>query len=420
MGDVRTLLIGIDLGDEYTQISNYQNKLQEPEPVSLSSDKDNFLIPTCLCVKESTKEWHYGQDAIRCRDRDQGEFVDGLLTKLEKEEVVSIYGTDFSATYLLEKYFKKLLGALRQVYPNNGICKLVVTMKHINRKRRKQIAEALKKLGLEEDRVLILSHVQSFMYYAISQKPELWFNDVGLFDYDEEGLFYYQLSIGRRMSPTAIIVNRYNLPEELPFALLKQVEANRLCYRFEDLAKKVLFKKIVSTIYVTGRGFEGTWADAALKNLCSGRRVFKGQNLYTKGACYAANASCTGVFDQYLFLDEDMITSNIGIVVYQDAKEQEAMLATGGTPWWQVESKVHVILDDTNELHFNVGSLLKKEPMHEIMKLENLSKRENKTIRLCVSLHFADRETAVITVKDTGFGQFYENSYRVWEQILKL
>ena len=46
--------------------------------------------------------------------------------------------------------------------------------------------------------------------------------------------------------------------------------------------------------------------------------------------------------------------------------------------------------------------------------------RENKTIRLQIRLHFLNRETAVITVKDTGFGAFYENGYRIWEQILKL
>lgn len=420
MNDLRTLLIGIDINDEYTQVSNYQYKLKAPEAVSFSSEKEDFLIPTCLCVKESTKEWLFGHEAIRCKELMQGELIVGLLSKLKNDETTMIYGVEFSAISLLERYFKKLLNALRQANHNNSILKLAITTKKVTLKLRTQLMTVLNKLGLEEDRVLILSHVGSFMYYAVSQKPELWLNDVGLFHYDEEGLSYYQLTIGRRMTPAAIVANEYEIPEEFPYSLRSEVEPLRLSYRFEELAKEMLYKKIVSTLYVTGKGFDGAWADGALRNLCSGRRVFQGQNIYTKGACYAALAQNTGIFEGYVFLNEDMITTNISLLVYQDAKEEEYVLARAATPWWEINTTIHVILDSTDELKFNVSNLLKKESMQEIMKLESMYIRENKTIRLQIRLHFLDKDTAVITVKDTGFGEFYENRYRIWEQILKL
>lgn len=420
MNDLRTLLIGIDINDEYTQVSNYQYKLKVPEAVSFSSDKEDFLIPTCLCVKESTKEWLFGHEAIRCNELMQGELVTGLFTKLINDEKVTIYGVTFTALDILERYFKKLLGALRQANRNNSILKLAITMKKMTVKLRTGLMEVLNRLGIEEDRVLILSHVGSFMYYAVSQRPELWTNDVGLFHYDEEGLSYYQLTIGRRMTPAAIVAREYDISEEFPYSLRSEEEPMRLSYRFEDLAKRVLYKKIVSTLYVTGKGFEGGWADSALRNLCAGRRVFQGQNIYTKGACYAALAQNNGLFDGYVFFNEDMITSNIALSVYQDAKEVDYVLAKAATSWWEIDTTIHVILDDTDELKFKVSNLLNKESMDEIMKLENMYVRENKTIRLQIRLHFLNRETAVITVKDTGFGAFYENGYRIWEQILKL
>lgn len=420
MGDNRTLLLGIDIGDEYTQISNYHYKLQEPESVSLNTDKEDYFIPTCLAIKESNKEWLIGQDALRCGEREQGILVEGLLQKLQNEESVVIYGTEFSAAALLERYLKRVLGSLRQIYLNNSILKLVITTRKVNRKIKSQILEALGNLGITEERVLVQSYIQSFMYYVVSQRQELWVNDVGLFDYSEEGLKYYQLSIGRKSSTVPVIVRKYDLPEPFPYEFVKQEESERLSNHFEETAKQILYKKIVSTIYVTGKGFEGTWSDPALRNLCSGRRVFRGQNLYTKGACYAAYAEAMGCYSDYVFLDEERITSEISIQVYQDAKEQEILLAKAGVPWWQAEKSLMVILDHTDEIHFVVKSISQKEPVLEVMKLENLRKRENKTLRMSINLKFIDRDTAVVTVRDTGFGTFYENSHRIWEQILKL
>ena len=39
------------------------------------------------------------------------------------------------------------------------------------------------------------------MYYALSQERELWLNDVGLFDFNEDGLSFYRISINRRANP---------------------------------------------------------------------------------------------------------------------------------------------------------------------------------------------------------------------------
>lgn len=420
MGDERTLLIGIDLGEEYTQVSNFQKKSMQPEPVSFSENKEEYFIPTCLCLKEQSKEWLIGQEALLCAKREQGVLVRGLLQKLSTDEEVTLYGQGFPAVTLLEKYLRKIFSELRRIYQNNNIKKLVITTKDLNEKRRQQILEALKRLGLEEDRVLVLSRIQCFMYYTVSQKQELWLNDVGLFDYNEPGLRYYQLSFCRKKLPIAVVVNEINLTETMSLELRKKEEPERLCYRFEDIAKQILYKKTVSTLYVTGIGFEGNYADQALKNLCAGRRVFKGQNLYTKGACYAANALDSGLNESYLLLGEEAVTSEIGIMVYQDAKEQEYTLSKPGTAWWEVNHEINVILDNTEELHFVVSSIINNESLHEIMKLDGLTKRENKTIRLSIQLHFVDRETAVVTVRDKGFGIFYDKNHRIWEQILKL
>ena len=55
----------------------------------------------------------------------------------------------------------------------------------------------------------------------------------------------------------------------------------------------------------------------------------------------------------------------------------------------------------------------------EAIRLDGIPRRENKTIRLHLTLKFMDKLTAIVRVKDTGFGDFYKTNYRVWEQILQ-
>ena len=76
-----------------------------------------------------------------------------------------------------------------------------------------------------------------------------------------------------------------------------------------------------------------------------------------------------------------------------------------------------MVLDDTQEIEFLVSNALKREPVHEVMILENLIRRENKTVMLELSLSYADRETPVVQIRDLGFGS-YAKTGRIWEQIL--
>jgi hypothetical protein len=246
----------------------------------------------------------------------------------------------------------------------------------------------------------------------------LWSNDVGLFHFDDNGFFYYRLSVNRRTKPMPVVVNKVNLSEEFSLAMLEEEGVEKFTFRFEKTANQLLFKRLTASLFFTGALVSGNWIDTTLKKLCVGRRVFKGQNLYTKGACYAAKALNYGEMKEYLLLTDEMITSTIELKVYQNAKDVNYPLAKLGTPWWQINETITVILDSTNELELTITNLLKREPIKEVLRIDGLMERENKTIRLSIQLHYVDRETAVLTVRDTGFGQFYDTTYRIWEQTL--
>ena len=420
MEDERNLLVGFDLCDDFSQVSCIYKNEVEPESVCITPDQSKFLIPTAVCVREMTKEWVIGEEAERCRDRMAGVYVDKLLSKLVNHETVEIYGSVFEPELLLEKYFRKVFGIIRQRYQNNSIRQLVLTLRSFDAQTEERLYGILLALGIDRDRVKIIRHTESFMYYVVSQPRDVWVNDVALFDYGVDGLRYCHLTFSRKGTPCAVVADCIDLSEELSFKMLSELSAERLAHAFESIANLTLHKKIITSLFVTGRGFEGEWANDVLRRLCMGRRVFLGQNLYTKGACYAARALALNRLTEYQFLTEDCIKASVSLRVYHDAQAYQLQLAGAGDCWKTAKAGCTLILDQCNELEFAVCDAVRKDTMLEIMSLDGPVRKERRTTRLQLSLHFISRDMAVVKLKDIGFGEFYKTNYRVWEQVLKL
>lgn len=420
MKEENTLLVGYDLDNEYTQISCCCSPDFEPETLSAPGGTEQSLIPTALCCKQDTGEWFYGSEAVELRNKKAGFYVDNLLGKLLSGEKQVIFDTIYTPEQLLEKFLRRTLNLLRLRYADRGILQLVLTVRGLTGQLQEKLWPVLKGLGLFEDRAQILSYGECFMHYALSQKPELWQNDVALFDYGNKGLLYYQLTIGRRTAPAAVMLHRADLSGEFPYSLLEQESPERLSFHFMDITELLMHRQLITTLYFTGIGFEEAWAVDAMKRLCIGRRVFKGQNLYTRGACYAAKAQREGGRQDILLLSEDRLCSSFSLRVFHDTKEEEWFFAQAGSEWKTAGKEIRVILDQASTLDFTVNNMMKKVPVTVSMSLDGLRERENKTIQLLVKVTFPDRDTAVVLVKDLGFGGFYETNYRIWEQTFTL
>ena len=414
----KSLIIGLDLCVDTTQISVSIDG-SEPESVSISPNKSMFLIPTVLCVRHDTRDWIFGDDAIRCRNRDAGVFVNGILEKVENGDRVNIMGAEFTGNQLLERFVRKIFTALRQRYLRDNIIKVIVTVRNKSNVLSKAIEDALGAVGFEADKVKILSYMESFMYYSVSQKKELWTNDVSLFDFDEEGLKYYQLSTSKKQLPITVTAIGHDFSDELNFTMLASMVDTRLANIFKSITDKLLYRQILSTIYFTGVGFDGSWADDVIKSLCPGRRVFKGQNLYAKGAAHCGLIESNPEYKDFLFLTDDQVRYSVSIRMFKDNRIGEYNLVAAGTNWDQVNAKTVGILDNTDEIFFTIYHTVKKETKHIVMNLRNIEQRENKTTRVSVGVRFLDRDTAVITIKDLGFGEFFDNSYRIWEKVIQ-
>lgn len=415
----KRLIVGFDLGREYSQVS-IRREGKEPESVGILPGNNRYMIPTVLCVRYDNGEWLFGEEAIRCNQREAGYFLDKLIDKVVQRETVLIDGTEYTGAMLLERFFRKALASLRLRCGAEGIERLVVTSACQSEALSQAICDALLSIGLRREQIQVQSYLLSFLQYSVSQPKELWTADVGLFDFRPEGLFYYQMSTVRRQAPMPVSGQMVDLTDLCEYEQLQTLSAEEMAKSFREIVNKLLGRHIYSAIYFTGSGFEGSWCDGLLRELSQQRRVFKGQNLFVKGAAYGASALTGACLQEFLFLTPEELPYSVSIRMFQNDQLTAVPLVAAGSRYKEVNVKTVGILDETDEIFFTVNHVLKKESRHIVMNLRNLTQRENKTTRIRVKLTFLDRDTLVIHVKDLGFGEFYPNSNRVWEKVVEI
>ena len=419
MDDEKAVLVGIDLTDEFTQLS-YVNEHGELYSACLSKDPGKYRIPTMLCAFPDSSDWLFGEDAAALTPGPASMKVTGLVTLASDNGSMDIFGQNYAADMLLERFFRRLLAALKARIGATKIRGVVITAPQFNEKLKRNLISALELLGIRSDSLRMVTHLESFMYYAVSQNKDIWINDVGLFDFEKDGFMFYRLSFGRRSEPITIVAEKTDLTSKINYAMLAPEETDRLMYAFENTASMMLHKQIISALYFTGAGFESAWADGILKNLCNGRRVFRGQNLYVKGAGYAAQLMFDGGADGYLLVGDSVLKSSIAIRAFSDGAYREMELASIGQPCSEAGREIEVIMDKTNELDFIIHNVLKKDFVCAIVTLETLNLRSDRTNRMNIRLRFPNRDTCVITVRDMGFGDIYPTNHKIWEQVLKI
>lgn len=398
MGD-RTLIIGYDLGDEKTQMAVYNQELLEPVLLGQTDDNPDALMDTVISLNDA-------------------EVLTGFMGKIRRGEVIEVDGRQSRPVNVLSYYFRKTLSLTRPLYPGQLIRQLVVTIADATQELVEIVYQALEKIGIGRERAVVLGHKQSFLYYVLYQKKEIWINDVGLFDYSQGKLRYYQMQVDRSKKPILVGVTEKNYSDALGKTGVEQVHRAAI---FENVVYGAIHKQLLSTLYMTGDGFLGNWADEVFQKLCVGRRLFKGQNLYVSGACYAAKEFAGNPrLSDYLLLDQDMITGHVSMKAYSDADVQKIVLAKAGTPWYLVDEEVDIIPDGDNEISLTVENIFNHTEKQFIIDLEPVSMRVERKCRIGVRVRFANPHSCIVTLKDKGFGELFPTSHRTWEKILEI
>ena len=360
-------IIGCDLNERYCQVSYYDEEKQEPQTL------DNVIYP-----------------------------VDNLYTRaarMESEEIV--------------RTFKECLGRVLASF--ESIDQLVFTVPSLNVDIVRTLRGIGQRLGIDKANIYVQDYRESFCNYMLYQPKELWQYEAALFHCDRHEVKAYMLRKIRtgygKGSDTFITVDEVANAqmEELSaiYPVLNVDRAKEADLQFRQFIQGVFEKKLVSSVFLVGEGFENNWYPLSLKVLCNGRRTFLGNNLYSKGACYTAFKRCMNYEDPLIYLDETKMMDQICFKMRMQGQDKWYPIVPWGVRWYEADTQCELLLENADDIEIHIESLAGSEMRVERISLDGLPKRKKYTLRLLVKAMLPSEKICKLSFKDLGFGEFF-------------
>lgn len=360
-------MIGCDLNERYCQISFYHDTQQEPQTL------DNVMYPA---------------DNLYLR-----------AVRQESQEIVSL-----------------LRGFVEQVLERfENIEQLVFTVPELSVDIVRMLKGIGQRAGVPKGNIYVQDYKESFCNYMLYQPKELWQYEAALFHCDRREVKAYMLRKIRtgygKGKDTFITVDEVakaqmkELAAVYPVLNVDRAREADMC--FKQFAQGVFEKKLVSSVFLVGEGFENNWYPQSLKVMCNGRRAFLGNNLYSKGACYTAYRRTLNYRESFVYLDETKMMDQICLKLRMQGADRWYPLVPWGTRWYEADTQCEVLLENTDDMEIHIESLTESEMRVERISLRGLPKRKNYTLRLQVKVIMLDEKRCRISLKDMGFGEFF-------------
>lgn len=390
---------GIDLTDEYAQISYILSGESEPQSLTVNPEEKRYLIPALLYYREENDTWYAGDEALFNSATDRR----------------SVFGFDSHIKYDRDKMTKylelliKLLTEMTEADIDGVIC---VSEEDSDLESTGCIYSAMKNLGYDDERVRVINHDEAFIYYTINQRKELWVNDVLLFDFTKKHFKYRRFHEIKGRTPSIITVSCEDYSDDIYFKLidteLGRLKADRL---FMEIAMEEMKKHIVCTSFLTGSGFYKEWGEETIREMCERRKVFKGYNLYVKGACFAAMKKYDNTAPRrHIFQCKGRTIGDVGLAIENQGKNMVISLSESGTNWYEAGAEAECIIDNTDRIKLVMVSSKNTASYEKYISLKDFPKRPNKTTKVKITLGYKNDNDLEIIVKDMGFGELFKAS----------
>lgn len=432
------IVAGFDLGNDYSQISYCRADQSMPDTMSLAAGEEQYNIPTVLCRmqmqaqaqaplhgNEAGGAWCAGSEALKCASCGNGALVENLLLLAKNNVSVKVCDEDITADRLLAIFIKKTLDILSAHVRLDEIEAIVFTMRDMSRELMENVRRAAYALEMKNTDMYFLSHEDCFFQYIIHQPSEMWVHDVVLYDYRVDGIKSYILQMNRKTNPVACFIESEafakmkitDVPQKAEGELYARLDAELL-----EIARKQCEAHDITTVFLLGDYFSKGWCKEALRYMCRGRRVFQGNNLFSKGACYGARerAYPSTLSSLYVYLSDEKLRANIGMTCDRGQDEIYFPILDAGTSWYDARCELDVMLVKDNTITLNIAPVDGGRTRLAKISLEGLKVRGNKTNRVGLSFFMEDSQAVQIEITDKGFGEFFPSTGRMWRECLPM
>lgn len=411
------VIVGIDLGNDYTQACVYNNEKNEPESVDFSTGNEVYVIPSAVLYEPKDNTWLVGEEANKSFALGNGILFNNIYDKiLDKEPIRNddICVMPFELISVLVDY---VLFCVRRFIGEDRIDAVCFTVPSFKPEVLRIVERTAKELLPKECRITYSSRIEACAHYALCQPENKAHADIVLLDYSRSGLSYLRIVTVANMGKELVMSEYKDYSEKVPYDTTKSMENELLSVVTEEFDRKN-----ISTVYLTGDGFSREFETPQLINfLCTRRRVFAGQNIYSKGACYQAYEESAGSrFKNTIFACNERITTGIELKIEDHGIAKVLRLVKPGINWYKAGCSYDFILNDCNELNFFLSPVDSSQKEKVVVSLADFPVRENKTTRITVELSFEDDKKCHLKVSDRGFGEIVKSSERVIEEDFEL
>lgn len=418
-----SVLVGYDLGRQYSQISYCVHGQEEVDTVATVVGTKQYNIPTMLCKRKGVNQWFYGKDAVKNAGEEDMLPVEDILSLARKGEAVELDGESYDPVALLTLFLKRSMTLMNFITTIEKIAAIMFTVDELDDRMVEILAQASANLGLRTTHIYFQSHTESFYSFMLHQPPELWNYQTIACEHDGRRLKTYRMECNKRTTPVVVLIEEqiYEtlvIPDETEEETIRQ-DAYRLAdERFLGILRKMCEGRIISSAYLLGDGFQSGWDQQSLQFLCRNRRVFRGNNLFSRGACCGLmeklEPSEAGV--KHVFLGKDKLKSNIGMNVLRRGQESYYALLDAGENWYEVEKECEFLLAGEREIAFVITPLTGKDIETRTIPLGGGNTNPAPYTRYRLEMAMSAPETVQIRVHDLGFGELFPTSGQIWEE----
>jgi hypothetical protein len=398
MGDtMNPKVLGIALSDISTNLIFYP-------------DDEALTFPTVISKKKGEDAWVVGEDAYALALDGKGIITDKLLKLTRKDGIATIDGTRYEGKEILKIYFREIINAGMEKLYKEKPDEVVVAMSGLEEDIVGDIREAFVGLGYQPNHIHIISKEESFIYFVLSLKKDIWNNKVGMYDLSDVSLTYYEMLVNRNSRKLLVNAESENMDEAFNLQILNNPSGAKLADKIlTSVAEKVMDKKKFSSIFLTGQVFaEHEWADGFISYLCSRGKVYLDTNIFAKGAAFKGVdlASENSIYN-LTAICEGRLRSDVYINVENNGKDGKIYLAKAGDFWDEPDTELLMIPDEKEVIDISVVGIDGKVKKNIPIVLDILPKRPIKTRRFYFRTKFLDDKIMNVEIEDAGFGDMY-------------
>ena len=413
-------VIGFDLNNRFAQISYVRIDGTEPETLSTITGEEEYNIPAVILKRKSNNQWVIGRAAEEAFTEKDGYLVADLLRKSLRGETVRMGTEEYKAEDLLLLFIKRAFSMLPLMTTPDKISSVVVTVRKADTDTVKVLQKLPELLKIEEEKVHFLSYEESFFFYMLYQQNELRNHQVLLCDSSEGFLNIYRLEKNTFVNPAIAGVEEYPY-EDFKFGPEGE-SASEKDRRFLNICDHMCENRLFSAVYLIGEGFYDDWCNDSLKFLCKGRRVFKGNNLFSKGACLAAKeyAAPSGYEKQLRFFGRDRVQANVGVTIRDNDEDDDVVFIKAGEHWYEVGHTEEFLLHETDTVPIWIEQISKRSRVGADLKLSGLPVKGSRMTRISLTIKMSSDKNVLFIAKDLGFGELYPSTGLEWTEELAL